>query len=100
MKLLEIILRELGSGKTAADALEISKSTLSGWINEEKRHPCNHFLNRILCLARELDPAGTRMILDDELRSFAVEISSFVRRGANSRIDESQTINYSPMNSF
>ncbi len=89
MKLLEIVLRELESGKMAAEALEISKSTLSGWINEEKRHPCNHSLDQILRLAREMDPAETRMILDDELRSFAVEISSFVRGGANSQMGES-----------
>lgn len=88
MRLLEVIIRELDSRKMVADALDISKSTLSGWINEERRHPCNLFLDKVLSLAWELNSTETRMILDDELRSFAEEISSFVRRGANSQTDE------------
>lgn len=89
MRLLELLSQELGSRSMVANELEISKSTLSGWMNEEKRYPCNVFLDRILSLSWELNSSETRIILDDELRSFAEEISSFVRGGPNSQIDGS-----------
>ncbi len=83
VKLLEMLVQELGSRSKVSNALHVSKSTLSGWLNEKNRHPGNSFTERILSLARELNIRGTQRILSDELRIFREALVYFVRRGAN-----------------
>ncbi len=84
-----MLIQKLGSRSEAAKALKISKSTLSGWLNERDRHPSNSSMERVLDLARKVNPKRTRKILDDESNSFDKAIATFVRRGANCQANES-----------
>lgn len=88
MELLELLTDYFGTRSEAATALEISRSTLSGWLNERDRHPSNSSLLRILNLASKVNPERTRKILEDESNAFDKAIARFVRRGANKRTDE------------
>lgn len=89
MRLLEMLVQELGSRSGVADALKVSRSTLSGWLNERDRHPSNSSLKRILDLVARVSPEDTERILEEELMVFKRAIDTFVRRGANSQSNES-----------
>lgn len=89
MRILEMLIQELGSKFEVANALKISKSTLSGWLNEKDRHPSNSSMERALDLARKVNPKSTRKILDDESNTFDKAIETFVRKGANCQANES-----------
>lgn len=84
-----MLIQELGSRSEVAKALKISKSTLSGWLNERDRHPSNSSMERALDLARKVNPKSTRKILYDESNAFEEAIATFVRRGANCQVNES-----------
>lgn len=85
MKLLELLIREMGSKSKVSAALRVSRSTISGWMNDRNRHPSNSSVKRVLDLAWEVDPQETQRILDDELDAFRGELVAFVRRGANNQ---------------
>lgn len=89
MRFLEMLIQELGSKSEVAKRLKISKSTLSGWLNEVGRHPSNSSMERVLTLAWKMNPESSQGILDNELNAFEEAIGSFVRRGANCRENES-----------
>lgn len=83
MKLLEMLIGELGSRSEVSKVLQISKSTLSGWMNERSRHPSNSSMDRVFDVAWKINPEKTQNILNEELKAFRNAINSFVRRGAN-----------------
>lgn len=83
MKLLEALIQELGSRSKVSEVLKVSKSTLSGWMNERNRHPSNFSTRRILDIAWKVNPKYTQKILNEELGKFRKEINSLVRGGAN-----------------
>ena len=88
MELINMLLKNLDSKNKVAVSLEVSKSTLSGWINEKDRHPCNNSLKKILKLAWKTDPKNTKKLLEEELDAFRGAINLFVRRGANQKKSE------------
>lgn len=83
MKILKVLIYKLGSRSRVSEALKVSKSTLSGWMNEKNRHPSNSSVKRILNLGWKVDPKHTQEILNEELDAFRKAINSFVRGGAN-----------------
>lgn len=85
MKLLELLVRELGSKIETSKALGISRSTLSNWMNSESRHPSNSSTRRVLELARKVNSEEACKVLSDELDAFYESLISFVHGGANSQ---------------
>ncbi|KXA91249.1 hypothetical protein AKJ57_01915 [candidate division MSBL1 archaeon SCGC-AAA259A05] len=84
-----MLVRELDYKVEVAKALQISKSTLSGWLNEGNRHPSNSSVERVLQFAWKVNPKETIEILDEELNTFDKAIATFVRRGANCQANKS-----------
>lgn len=89
IRFLEMLVQEFGSRSKVSNALKISKSTLSGWLNDRSRHPSNSSMRRVLDIARKVNLKGARKILDDESNAFDREIAAFVRRGANPQTNKS-----------
>ncbi|KXB05525.1 hypothetical protein AKJ50_00710 [candidate division MSBL1 archaeon SCGC-AAA382A13] len=83
MKLLDLLIQKKGSQLKVSEELEVSKSTISGWLNDKKRHPCNLNTKKILRKAFNMYPEETQSILYKELEIFSKSIISLVRRGVN-----------------
>ncbi|KXB01448.1 hypothetical protein AKJ41_01515 [candidate division MSBL1 archaeon SCGC-AAA259O05] len=89
IKFLEMLVQKLGSRSEVSETLQISKSTLSGWLNERNRHPSNSSFERVLELGWKVNPKETIEILNEELDTFDKAIATFVRGGANCQANES-----------
>lgn len=70
MKVLEALLEEFDTPVEVAKRLEISRNAVYGWINEEKRHPSNSNLEKMLKILNRENEEKFRDFLVEELQIF------------------------------
>lgn len=77
MKILSVLLEEVGSPVKIAKKLDITKNAVYGWTNESKRHPSNEHVQNMLEILKKEDKDKLSEILVEELQKFQELIFEF-----------------------
>ncbi len=81
MKILSILLEEIGSPAGVAKKLDLTKNAVYGWMNEKERHPSNENARDMVKLLKDENEEKLREILIEELQIFQKLIFKFPFQG-------------------
>lgn len=97
MRILSILLEEIGSPAGVAKRLDLTKNAVYGWMNEKERHPSNENAREMVKILKDENEEKLREILIEELQIFQKLIFKFplqdeCNRGVNKpRLNEALT---------